>query len=275
MREPGRTTRPLSNPRRRAFTLIELLVVISIILLLATVALPSIVKLFTAGSESQAFNILAAQVLAARAQAIQKSTYAAVHIQRADPNSPSNRPGAYAAVMILAPNGLFHLAPGYQPRRMPGMIAFGELSDDFVDFDTGMYNFIGGTADDFTSLTIVFAANGSIVRDVNLLDAPLIMVTVEMMGGWERLEDRITLESTREEFLGLYRELVSAEASGLLGADLDEVRKIVADARRRGELAAPIVLLAPDRKAGTSVRAILDVASIRTILDNAGRGGLG
>jgi prepilin-type N-terminal cleavage/methylation domain-containing protein len=155
------------HPGRSAFTLIELLVVISIILLLATVALPSIVKLFTAGSESQAFNILAAQVLAARAQAIQKSTYAAVHIQRADPNSPSNSPGAYAAVMILAPNGLFHLAPGYQPRRMPGMIAFGELSDDFVDFDTGMYNFIGGTADDFTSLTIVFAANGSIVRDVN------------------------------------------------------------------------------------------------------------
>jgi hypothetical protein len=74
--------------------------------------------------------------------------------------------------MVLGDNGFFKLADGFQVRRVPGMIAFGELREDlgnpnhgFVTFATGSYNNIN--MDDFTSLTIVFAPNGSVVKDVN------------------------------------------------------------------------------------------------------------
>ncbi len=158
----------------RGYTLIELLVVITIIVLLAGVALPGIVGLFSAGAESTAYNMLAAQITAARACAIQNGTFAALHIQMSIKNDPKINPGCYVAVMLYdRVTGTFGLAPGYTPRRMPGSIAFGEISvgtgtDFFVDEnDPPAYqNLTDADLDDFREMTIVFTPTGSIVNSI-------------------------------------------------------------------------------------------------------------
>jgi len=164
----NRTTRP-TQTRRRGFTLVELMVVISIIVLIAGTALPSIIAIFHSGSEAQAYNALRGMLTAARALAIQRATYTAVHVQRADTSQPylANLHDAFfAAVMIRDKStGLFKLTEGYTPRRLPGTAAIGEISDEFVDFSSGAYQNLGDV-DDFTTLSIVFSPHGSVVKYV-------------------------------------------------------------------------------------------------------------
>ena len=157
----------------RAFTLVELLVVIGLIVLLAAVALPSIVKIFGSGADAQAYNQLSAQLVAARALAVQGATYAGVHVQMADGLARPNLANTcWAAVVIYDPSTStpsFHVPDGYEPKRVPGNIAFGEVSAQFVN--GGSYN--SGRMDateeieDFTTFTIVFSPSGSLVTRIN------------------------------------------------------------------------------------------------------------
>jgi Tfp pilus assembly protein FimT len=79
-----------------------MLVVISMIALIAGITLPSIVRLFRAGAEEQAYNILAAQLTSARALAVREGTYAGVHIQRADATDELyDQRICYAAVVVF------------------------------------------------------------------------------------------------------------------------------------------------------------------------------
>ncbi len=191
MNQPSATTRYFRRAGRsasragRGYTLIELLVVITIIVLLAGVGMPSIIGLFSAGAESTAYNLLAAQITATRACAIQNGTFAALHIQMSLPEnqmSPEEKasinPGCYVAVMLYdRVTGTFGLAPGYTPRRMPGSMALGEISGDFVVLPggTGYQNLAnainpnltnGTDLVDFRTMTIVFSPTGSIVNSI-------------------------------------------------------------------------------------------------------------
>ena len=56
--------------------MVELIVVIGVIVLLASISLPSIATLFTSGSEAQAYNLFQAQLAAARALAVREGTSA-------------------------------------------------------------------------------------------------------------------------------------------------------------------------------------------------------
>ena len=87
--------------KANAFTLIELMVAITIMMLLAATALPTVSKLFTAGADKQAYNIISAQIAAARAVAIVEGTYAGVHVQIADRDELENI--CYAAVVWIDP----------------------------------------------------------------------------------------------------------------------------------------------------------------------------
>ena len=55
---------------RAAFTLLELAVTITVIILVASLALPTITHMMTAGADEQAHNLVTAQLMAARAHAI-------------------------------------------------------------------------------------------------------------------------------------------------------------------------------------------------------------
>ena len=157
-----------------AFTLVELIVTISIIALLAATALPTISGLFNAGADKQAYNIIAAQITAARALAIVEGTYAGVHVQIADRDELENI--CYAAVVIYDDStsvNAFVLADGFTPQRIPGNIAFGELRSPFVVGENYDDQFLGdGVAfndnlRDFTTFTIVFSPAGEVVNNVN------------------------------------------------------------------------------------------------------------
>ena len=163
---------------KSAFTLIEMMVVLALIVLIATSVLPSAIGLFTAGAEAQAYNVLSAQLSAARALAITEGTYAGVHVQRADPDATGLNNAFFLAVMIARDVDVagtwekqFVLADGFDPRRLPGSMTFGEVSGTHYDIN-GDYVDISDPAevDAFTTFTIVFSPTGAVVRHVNLQD---------------------------------------------------------------------------------------------------------
>lgn len=166
---------PSRRPVRHGFTLMELLVVIGVIALVAAVAVPSIRSIFTAGTNVQAYNLMAAQLTAARSLAMETSDYAAAHVQLGDPTNDELRGRSYAALFTFS-GSEFVAATGYEAQRIPGTMAFGELSDSFIA--TGG-NFQGVSGDvttassglsDFTSFTVVFGATGEAVRQIHKVD---------------------------------------------------------------------------------------------------------
>jgi prepilin-type N-terminal cleavage/methylation domain-containing protein len=181
----------MRRPRRRGFTLVELLAVMSIMALLAGLILPSILNLFNAGADNQAYNLLTAQMMAARALAIRTSNYTAVHVQLADSNAQKGRsgdpnPGIIAGRFFMAimelkrdPNSStsdfmhtrFAKASGYDAVTLPGTYAFGRLTANYVNNS----NYTGGALDGaaspladntgFTAFTIVFSPSGNVVSN--------------------------------------------------------------------------------------------------------------
>lgn len=155
------------------------MVVIAIIILVAGTALPTLTSFFTAGADQQAFNVLSAQLAAARALAITRGTYAGVHVQMAD--NPEYAGKCYSAVVWDDPatpaDYTFDLAPGYQPQPLPGTMAFGQISDTYVNegnydgnnlrdpSDETDANTWPGTFYGFTTFTILFNPAGEVVTN--------------------------------------------------------------------------------------------------------------
>ncbi|MFA6135357.1 MAG: prepilin-type N-terminal cleavage/methylation domain-containing protein [Phycisphaerae bacterium] len=156
-----------SRPTQRAFTLVELLVVITIIALLSAISIPSMSAFFRGGADAQAFNILSSQLAGARALAIQQRTHAGVHVQLADPSvNPKLANASFSAVVWDDPAtpGAFKLAPGFAPKRLPGGMAAGQMSDPTF-YDGTNFLAAGIVTAQFTSVTIVFKPNGQLATD--------------------------------------------------------------------------------------------------------------
>ena len=157
----------------RGFTLVELLVTITVISLLVGISLPSMMALFDAGADKQACNIMAAQLMNARAEAIRNMTYAGVHVQLADHNAPGNSAlenVCFTAVVWDDPDtpedNMLTLMPGCSPQRMPRHIALGRIDSAYVT-PGGDYKGLGGDGlKGFTTFTILFSPNGKVATQV-------------------------------------------------------------------------------------------------------------
>jgi len=171
---------PLPAPRYRlpapAFTLIELMVVIAVIILVTATALPTLTSLFTSGQDAQAYNLLSAQLDLARALAILNSDYAAVHVQMASDGSDfaTGAGKCYSAIFVNqqvpvsgGTENHFILAEGYEPRPLPGSMAFGNVCDPYVAANGNYNDMDGDDLADFTNFTIIFNAQGEVVRYIN------------------------------------------------------------------------------------------------------------
>ncbi len=154
------------------------MVVLAIIGLIMLAVIPSINQLFSAGADAQAFNMLTAQLTAARARAIKSGNYTAVHVQLADntaPNFAKLDGKCFLAIMEWNPNlptgAAFVLADGFTPRAVPGGFAFGEIRDTFVD-SGGFKNLPAldwsdaATVKNFTTFTVVFSPSGAAVQNI-------------------------------------------------------------------------------------------------------------
>ena len=161
-----RTTR---TTERTAFTLVEMLVVVSIIVLILAVAIPSIAGLFTAGADAQAYNIIAAQLSSARALAIQRQTYAGVHVQFAAPSLTKLTNACFTAVVWDDPATTvvdFRPAPGFFPKRMTGGMTLGQISNNFYDNINNVYRLdVATNTYGFCSFTVVFTPTGQLAVD--------------------------------------------------------------------------------------------------------------
>jgi Tfp pilus assembly protein FimT len=163
------TDRRTRRPRGRgAFTLAELIMVVSVIILVASITLPGVVTIFTSGADVEAYNLMVAELTAARAAAIQDWTYAGVHVQRADgATDAAIQETFYMGIVVHTGSGTaFKLHDTYGFRPVPGSIAFGEVSDTFYS-SAGNYQALASQAqlDDFTSFTVLFSPDGTVVRE--------------------------------------------------------------------------------------------------------------
>ncbi len=167
--------RPAPRRQRTGFTLLEMMVVVGLVIVLATVTLPSIIALFNAGADAQAYNLLAAQLTAARALAIEKGDYAGVHVQLADAEDEDD-PGALlrpelehvcysALVNRRSSTRMFKV---YEtPRRVPGSMCFGKIVSGAGGTVSGeSYTSASENVSRFTTFTVVFDPFGSAVRTV-------------------------------------------------------------------------------------------------------------
>lgn len=150
--------------------MVELVVVLSIIILMVATVLPSVIKLFNAGSDAQAKSLLSAQLGATRGLAVTSGTYAALHVQM---DNAANAKKCYLAIFRYEndPNEpatyqTFVLDEGFAPKAAPGGYAFVEVSDATLNtngdgFDGPISN---NNLDDMTSFTIVFDPSGAAVK---------------------------------------------------------------------------------------------------------------
>ncbi len=157
---------------RNGFTMAELVLVVAVIAMLMVLILPSISTMFSAGSFEQAQMVMAATLSSARALAIEKQTYAMVHVH------PDPGEGKFWLVTMLFnpnpapelgyPNGRFVVAAGVRPYRLPGDVGAGEISDTFVQ--GGNYTVAVNDPDgwrDFITFNVIFGSDGALATDVN------------------------------------------------------------------------------------------------------------
>lgn len=168
----------------RGFTLFELLIVVGIIIMVLSITLPSIIGMLVTGADTQAYNMLAGQLMAARAVSIESETHVAVHSQTvhqlAIAEDKDMETACFSAVTWIDPEDsgatVFTLADGYGSVRMPGTTAFGEISSTFVNGSNFQLNAnadaeglplgTGGLAD-FTAFSILFNPRGEVVKRFN------------------------------------------------------------------------------------------------------------
>jgi len=170
----------------RGFTLVEMLIVVALISLLAMIAVPSFIGMFSAGAESQAYNAVSALLNSARAHALKTNNYVAVHFQPADPAGAAKSDNGYAAILEYDPKSKTFKTPllkydqnsdtyvivpttSFVPAALPAGVGVGQLSDDYIGGDT----YKSGMFDDdtamrkFMTFTVVFSPQGTVVLKVN------------------------------------------------------------------------------------------------------------
>lgn len=188
-RRPDAPARPA---RAGGFTLLEMMVVIGLVSLMVSMSLPSVMALFNAGADAQAYNLITAQLTAARARAVVNGTYSGIHVQLAD--APLVETDGSEFPTLLRPelqgvcfSGMLEYDPNTRsfdlltaPTRIPGSIAFGYASKGITgsnansgldatlgENDQNPFTNAAGTLSKFTTFSVIFNPVGAVTRFVD------------------------------------------------------------------------------------------------------------
>jgi prepilin-type N-terminal cleavage/methylation domain-containing protein len=158
-----------SRSRRAGFTLIELAVALTIILMVVTMVVPTLSEMLASRASMEAFNLVAAQLAAARAEAVTSDTYAGIHVQLGSETGMTET----AYTMIIAYDetvSKFRRPPVFMPQELPGGTALGQLTSDFVTaHNPGRYYNLTTDAQlaKFCAFSVIFSPEGAVVTQVN------------------------------------------------------------------------------------------------------------
>ena len=186
---PSATTR---RNRRAGFTLIELAVALTIILMIVTMVIPTLSKMLSSRAQMEAFNLVAAQLTAARSEAITGNTYAGIHVQLGAQTDMERT--TYSMLIGIPPgeiekdNLVFTRLGTFMPQELPGGTTMGQLTAEFVKDrtpnpndpndtdDAGEYQNISTDSQlrKFCAFSVIFSPDGSAatkVKDTNIMFA--------------------------------------------------------------------------------------------------------
>ena len=164
--------------RRAGFTLIELAVALTIVLLIVSIVVPSMSQMLASRASMEAFNLVAAQLSAARAEAVTSDTYAGIHVQL-DTQTDMTEKTAYSMIIAYDENASVFKRPDiFMPQELPGRTALGKLTSAFVTAqDPGKYQGLNTNAniEAFCAFSVIFSPDGAVVTHVkggNVMFAP-------------------------------------------------------------------------------------------------------
>jgi len=169
-----RFDRQSARGRKKGFTLLELAVTLTVILLAATLVVPTIGRLLASSADKEAFNLVAAQLTAARAEAVTRSTYAGIHVQLGAPQHMSEK--TYSMVIVYnTTSKVFERAKNFFPHSLPGRMAMGELSTTFITTPPANVqnpvseyrNLSDARIPDFCAFSVIFSPDGAVVPQVD------------------------------------------------------------------------------------------------------------
>jgi len=125
--QPGRVRR---RSRRTGFTLIELAVALTVILMIVGMVIPTLTNMLESRAEMEAFNLVAAQLTAARAEAITENTYAGIHVQLGAQGTDIEETSysmiiSLSAGEVLKDNPVFTRNAAFLPRTCPAARPWG------------------------------------------------------------------------------------------------------------------------------------------------------
>jgi len=170
---------------RGGFTLAELLVVMGVIVMLLVLALPNIRVLLTSGSIEQAKAVMGGCLGATRAIALERQTFALLHVQpRMADRVKKITDEFWMVTMVLDSQTVeFNTVEGYRPTRLPRDVGAGEVNSDFMDATGGTYD--NTKLDDylewqdFTAFNVIYGPDGALVVNGQV---PSLRVTAPVFG---------------------------------------------------------------------------------------------
>jgi hypothetical protein len=158
-------------------------VALTIILLIVTMVIPTVSKMLSSRASMEAFNLVAAQLTAARAEAITSDTYAGIHVQLGAQDDMKET--AYSMIIgvsdteVLKDSPKFTRHGAFLPQELPGGTALGKLTADFIrdrtvdpndpadtDDSGEYYSLSDARLNEFCAFSIVFSPDGSVVTRV-------------------------------------------------------------------------------------------------------------
>jgi hypothetical protein len=125
-------------------------------------------------SQMEAFNLVAAQLTASRAEAITSDTYVGIHVQLGDQNDERMENTTYSMIVGILPDDLKSNNPVFKrwstfvPQELPGATALGQLTAEYIDANTDKYKDIGtdNQLRQFCAFSVIFAPSGSVATKV-------------------------------------------------------------------------------------------------------------